>query len=114
MNRYDILLGRDTTDSEPPRIEQTDKFVVVGTGNMESAIQIFEEMQRQPLFPTYFDLSIPDPPVTVLTPVTGAERVVALRIRLQDFEPVERRERQARKKRPEPWRHGRKKDPWEK
>jgi len=77
MNRYDIALGKDTTESSrngdihftngEPEVYLGDKMMVVGTGNMESIRQlsvIFDEIFNGYSLP-------PESPITVLTPPQG-------------------------------------------
>ena len=114
MNRYDILLGKDATDSEIPvpgpfqtsQSDSSEKIVVVGAGNMDSAFQQLGEALSRVLSPI------------ILTPPDHREhasaQVIVMRYVRERFQEDEQRSSaDRRKKRPESWKHGRKKDPWE-
>ena len=138
MNRYDILLGKDATDSEIPvpgpfqtsQSDSSEKIVVVGAGNMDSAFQQLGEALSRVLMPDLIP-AVPYPPVIglfnyrvlpespiILTPPDHREhasaQVIVMRyVRERIQEDEQRSSADRRKKRPESWKHGRKKDPWE-
>jgi len=137
MNRYDILLGKDATDSEPsiPELllkrDLNEKIVVVEAGNMNSAFQLLGEALSRALvtepipdIPS-FDLGATMERLRINVQESVYETIEQLRANVREsvyetlrehlIERVSQSEQRgrARKKRTEPWKHGRKKDPWE-
>jgi hypothetical protein len=128
MNRYDILLGKDVPDSElpvsdPSHSDSNEKIAIVEPNNIESAFQLLGEVLSQAFVSTNlrYDWNIPDVLIPIqqrmasLTYGQDSTEVVLDAFR-EHVRNVEQRdvEYRARKKRTEPWKHGRKKDPWEK